>query len=98
MPSGGQYIHVFGTKGAVDLMGAAMMYPLGRDGQPAALAEKTKDAPHAHIAAFYECVRSGAANPADIVAGATAALTAILGHEAMTKGQTVRWSDMGVSL
>ena len=56
------------------------------------------DDPHAHIVAFYACVRGPGPNPADIVTGATAALTAILGHEAMTKEKLVRWDDLGVKL
>lgn len=96
MPNGGQYVYVYGTKGTVDLL-TAMMYPLGQ-GTPAPLAEKQKDNPHAHIVAFYECVHGGGKNPSDVVIGATAALTAILGHEAMTKEKVVTWNEMGVKL
>jgi predicted dehydrogenase len=100
MPGGNQYIYVYGTKGAVDLMGGgpAMMYPLGQGGQPVALAEKQQDDPHAHIVKFYDCITAGGKNPADITIGATAALTAILGHEAMSKEKTVRWEDLAVKL
>jgi myo-inositol 2-dehydrogenase / D-chiro-inositol 1-dehydrogenase len=99
LPGGGQYVYVYGSKGAVDLMaGPAMMYPLGQVAAPVALAEKQQDNPHAHIVAFYACVTSGGANPADINVGATAALTSILGHEAMTKQAIVRWEDLGVKV
>jgi predicted dehydrogenase len=100
MPGGNQYIYVYGTKGAVDLMGGgpAMMYPLGQGGQPVALAEKQQDDPHAHIVKFYDCITAGGKNPADITIGATAAFTAILGHEAMSKEKTVRWEDLAVKL
>src|SRR5207237_3612172 len=99
LPAGGQYVYVYGTKGAVDLMaGPAMMYPLGQGGAPVALAEKGADNPHAHIVAFYACVTGGGKNPADIAIGASAALTAILGHEAMTKEKAVRWEDLGVKV
>ncbi len=98
MPNGNQYVYVFGTKGAVDLIGTPTMYPLAQGAQPVALAEKQPENQHAHIVAFYECVRKGGPNPADITIGATAALTAILGHEAMTKQAVVNWSDMGVKL
>src|ERR1051326_2046353 len=41
MPSGNQYVYVYGSKGAVDLMaGPAMMYSLGQVAGPVALAEK----------------------------------------------------------
>jgi len=100
LPGGGQYIYVYGSKGAVDLMGGnPTFYPLEENGSPAVLSEKSKaDDPHAHIVAFYACVRGSGPNPADIVTGATAALTAILGHQAMTTEKLVRWDDLGVKL
>jgi myo-inositol 2-dehydrogenase/D-chiro-inositol 1-dehydrogenase len=98
MPNGNQYIYVYGTKGAVDLMGTQTMYPLEGDGTPVVVAEKHQDDPHAHIAAFYDSVVHGAKLPADITIGATAALTAILGHQAMTRQQVVSWVDLGVEL
>ena len=98
MPSNNQNLFVFGTKGSVDLLYSVMMYPLSREGQPALLAPKQQDPPHAHITAFYDCITKGAPSPADITVGATAALTAILGHEAMVKEKVVNWSDLGVTL
>ncbi len=98
MPSGGQYIYVYGTKGAVDLLSNPTMHPLGSGGAPVVLAEKEKENPHAHTVAFYECIRSGAPNPADVTVGATAALTSILGHEAMVKERVVTWSELGVDV
>lgn len=98
MPNNNQNIYVYGTKGSVDLLYSTMMYPLARDGQPAALAEKQEENQHAHIVAFYESVIKGTPSPADITIGATAALTAILGHEAMVKEKVVNWSDLGVDV
>jgi predicted dehydrogenase len=98
MPNGDQYIYVYGSKGAVDLMGTKNMYVLGGDGKPTVVAEKQQNDPHAHIAAFYDSVLNGAKLPADITIGATAALTAILGHRAMTQQQFVTWDDLGVAL
>jgi predicted dehydrogenase len=98
MPNNNQSVYVYGTKGSVDLLDTAMMYPLARGGQPSALAEKQQDPPHALIAAFYDCIAKGAPNPADITIGATAALTSILGHEAMVREKVVNWSDLGVDL
>jgi myo-inositol 2-dehydrogenase/D-chiro-inositol 1-dehydrogenase len=63
------------------------------------IGEKAQPAdPHAHIAAFYKAVTRGGKLPADITIGATAALTAILGHEAMTRQQVVEWSSLGVEV
>ncbi len=98
MPNNNQMIYVYGAKGAVDLLDTVMMYPLARDVQPSLLAEKQQDPPHALITAFYDCITKGAPNPADITIGATAALTSILGHEAMVKEKVVNWSDLGVEL
>jgi myo-inositol 2-dehydrogenase/D-chiro-inositol 1-dehydrogenase len=99
MPNGNQYIYVYGTKGAVDLMGTPTLYALSGESQPVVLAEKPeKPDPHEHIAAFYNSVANGAKPPADITIGATAALTAILGHQAMTRQQVVDWKGLGVEL
>lgn len=98
MPNGGQYVYVFGTKGAIDLMSTATFYPLARDAKPTVLAVKQEEPPHAHITAFYDCILKGAPNPADITIGATAALTAILGHEAMVKQKVIAWSELGVEV
>jgi predicted dehydrogenase len=97
MPNGNQLVYVYGSKGAVDLMYSCNMY--SRDGEPVqVLAEKGDEGPHAHITAFYSCVTAGGPNPADITIGATAALTAILGHWAMTREKTVTWADLGVDV
>jgi predicted dehydrogenase len=98
MPGGGQYLHVFGTKGAIDLMGSTNMYPLGEGGEANALAQKGPNDPHAHVRAFYDCITKRAKNPADIIVGATAALTAIMGHMAMTKQKTITWEELGVGI
>ncbi len=98
MPNGNQYIYVYGSKGAVDLLSNTMMYPAAGGGKPSELALKQEEQTHAHITAFYACVTQGGKSPADITIGATAALTAILGHEAMSKEKIVTWSDLGVEL
>ena len=99
LPLGGQYIHVYGTKGAVDLMAnEATMYPISGEGQPTALSSKADDQQSANTIAFYAAITNGTKPPADIIIGATAALTAILGNEAMLKARVVNWSDLGVDL
>jgi myo-inositol 2-dehydrogenase/D-chiro-inositol 1-dehydrogenase len=98
LPNANQLIYVYGTTGAVDLLYSTMMHPLARDGKPSELAPKQDEYRHAHIAAFYDCITKGAPSPADITIGATAALTSIMGHEAMVKQKVVNWSDYGVEL
>ena len=98
MPNGNQYIYVYGTKGAVDLMGTATGYPAERGSQPVVLAPKQQEDQYAHIAAFYSSITKGTPPPVDVKVGATAALTAILGHQAMVQEKVVNWSDLGVEL
>lgn len=98
MPDGNQYIHVYGTKGAVDLMGSATMYPLEKGSQPVILAPKQQEDQFAHIAAFYDSVTKGTPPPVGIAIGAAATLTAILGHQAMVQEKVVTWKDLGVDV
>ncbi len=98
MPNGGQSIYVYGTKGAVDLMTSATLYPPGNGSQPVVLSPKIQEDQFAHIAAFYDSITKGTPPPVDIKVGATAALTAILGHQAMVQEKVVSWSDLGVEV
>ncbi len=98
MPNNNQMLYVYGTKGSVDLLYSTMMYPLSGEDQPVELAQKHKDSPHVHITAFYDCITKGAPSPADITIGATAALTSIMGHEAMVRQKVVNWSEFGIEL
>jgi predicted dehydrogenase len=97
LPGGGQYTNVYGTKGAVSLDNGKF-YPLERGQQPVVLStpERGEDAPH--FAAFFNSIRTGAKSPADITIGATAALTAILGREAIYTGKVMTWNDLGVQV
>jgi len=80
-------------------MGTPTLYPLSGASKPLVIGEKQQpDEPEAHITAFYNSVVNGAKLPADITIGATAALTAILGHTAMTRQQMVDWAGLGVEL
>jgi predicted dehydrogenase len=98
MPNGHQMIYAYGTKAAVDFLGTPTLYARSEASKPETLAPKQEDDPHAHIAAFYNSVVNGAKPPADITIGATAALTAILGHQAMTRQQVIDWKSLGVEL
>jgi predicted dehydrogenase len=99
MPNGNQYVYVYGSKGSVDLMAnPAVLYSFAQGSKPEPMAERSPDNPQAHTVAFYAAIRASGKNPADITIGATAALTAILGHEAMSKEKIVRWDDLGVKV
>ncbi len=98
LPGGGQFVHVYGQKGACDLMGDTSVYALDGKTPPRQLAEKVDEAPHAHVLAFYECIRGRGPNPADVTVGATTALTAIMGHQAITGSKVVEWADIAGGL
>lgn len=98
LPSGGQMIHVYGSKGAVELLNTTTFYPLDKNSKPSILAEKVEEPSDAHITAFYNCIQKGEKSPADVVVGATAALTAILGHEACRQEKVVNWSSFGMDI
>jgi myo-inositol 2-dehydrogenase/D-chiro-inositol 1-dehydrogenase len=98
LPGGGQFVHVYGQKGACDLMGDTSVYPLDGTTPPAELVPKMDEAPNAHMLAFYECIRGKGTNPADITVGATGALTAIMGHQAITTGKVVEWKTIAGEL
>ncbi len=99
LPAAGQVTLVYGTRGAADLKPAgAMFHPIAPGSPPSLLAETHEEPRYAHITAFYESVVKGSPLPADLTIGATAALTAILGHEAMVKQSVVKWSELGVDL
>ena len=98
LPGGGQFVHVYGQKGACDLMGDTSVYPLDGSAPPSELVAKQEENPHAHMQAFYDCIRGNGTNPADIMVGATGALTAIMGHQAITTGKVVTWQDVAGGL
>jgi len=99
MPGGGQYFYVYGTEGAVDVSGG-VYYPRARGAKPVKLVEQVeRESPRdAHVAAFYECIRTGAQPPADLIVGVTGALTAILGREAIYRKRVMEWRELGVEL
>jgi predicted dehydrogenase len=98
LPGGGQFCLVYGTKGAVDVDNA-IYYPRERNAQQQKLWEPEMEAlDNSHIAAFYEAIRNGGPNPADITVGASGALTAILGREAIYGKKVTNWADFRVQL
>ncbi|MCW5977559.1 MAG: Gfo/Idh/MocA family oxidoreductase [Bryobacteraceae bacterium] len=99
LPGGGQYTYVYTTTGAVDL-DTATYYPRERKpgNRTRVLTEPVKEDRDAAIKAFYESIRTGKEPPADIVVGATGALTAILGREAIYQKKVMEWRNFGVEL
>lgn len=97
LPQGGQYTNVFCTKGAVSL-DTCKFYPLEKKAAPVVLSQPTEEKDAPHVTAFYEAIRTGSKPFADLTVGATAALTAIMGREAIYSGKVVTWKDLGVNV
>lgn len=98
LPFAGEHTFVYGTEGAVDLE-TATYYPRDRQGKPVVLAPpEPSSGGKAHIAAFFECIRTGRKPNTDVIVGATATLTSILGREAIYRKMVLSWQDLGVDL
>jgi len=98
LPFGGEQTYVYGTAGAVALENGTF-YPRTRQEKPVVLAERKRQNREArHIGQFLECIRTGSNPEADIIVGATAALTAILGREAMYRQKVLSWKELGVEI
>ena len=95
----GQWFMVFGQKGTLDLgYETSEFYPLeaGEPRQiiPEPLSKQKENA----TAEFYACIREKRQPFADVRAGAVAALTAIMGREAIYRKRMVTWQELGVSV
>jgi myo-inositol 2-dehydrogenase / D-chiro-inositol 1-dehydrogenase len=98
MPNGQWYV-VFGQKGALDMTheGAEfceMNAAAGRDIVPADL----KNAKENAMQEFFACIREKRTPAASVEVGATAALTTIMGREAIYRGRSVTWDELGVDV
>lgn len=98
LPFNGQHTYIYGTEGAVDLE-AATFYPRARGAKPEVLAQPARpEGPPAHIAAFYNAIRTGGKPVVDVTTGAIAALTSILGREAIYRQKMMTWEELGVEI
>jgi len=99
VPNGQQYV-IFGAKGTVFMThSSAVFYDMQGDEEPLdLLSQEAKDGEENAMSEFYACIREGRKPDADIRVGATAALTGILGREAIYKGASVTWAELGVSV
>lgn len=97
LPNGGQFTNIYGTKGAVSL-DTFKFYPLEKGVQPVELSKPERERDEPHLTGFFNAIRTGAKPPADLKIGATAALTAIMGREAIYNRKVVTWNDLGVEV
>ena len=94
---GGQWYMVFGSKGTVDLTDG-VLYPLdGSDAVQLIRPEERGEKENA-MGEFYNCIRENRKPVADVKVAATAALTAILGREAIYRKKSVTWDELGVQV
>jgi myo-inositol 2-dehydrogenase/D-chiro-inositol 1-dehydrogenase len=93
----GQWYMIFGSKGTVDLI-EGVMYPLD-GGEPVSLLgpDERGEAENA-MTEFYRCIRENRQPYADVKVAATAALTGILGREAIYRRRSVTWKELGVTI
>ncbi len=96
LPSG-QWYFVMGEKGTVDLT-KGILYALdGSEPRPLIPAEQRGEKEDA-MTQFFACIRENRKPIADITVAATAALTAILGREAIYRRKSITWKELGVDV
>lgn len=87
---------IFGEKGALNLA-KGVFYPF--EGEPRELIPTAlRDAKEDAMGDFFGCIRENRQPVADVKVGAVAALTAILGREAIYRRRMVTWKELGVSV
>jgi myo-inositol 2-dehydrogenase/D-chiro-inositol 1-dehydrogenase len=96
LPSG-QWYFIMGEKGTVDLT-KGILYGLdGSEPRPIITPEQRGEKEDA-MTQFLACIRENRQPVANIKVAATAALTAILGREAIYRRKSVTWSELGVEV
>jgi predicted dehydrogenase len=99
VPNGQWYI-IYGEKGAIYFTHeAATFYDMYGDSEPLELVPKNmQEEEDFAMSDFYACIRDNRKPFADIKVAATAALTAIMGREAIYKRRMVTWKELGVEV
>ena len=98
LPSGMWYT-VFGEKGSVYLThSSATFYDIYGEGEPRELVPAGTGESDTAIAEFLNSVRTKREPFADVKVAAIAALTGIMGREAIYKGRSVTWKELGVEV
>lgn len=96
----GQWYCIFGERGAVWLThDDAYLYRMQESGEPLALLpDWAKKARENAMEEFFAAIREKRKPFAGLEVAATAALTAILGREAIYRKRQAEWKDLGVSI
>jgi hypothetical protein len=77
---------------------SASFYDLYSESEPRSLIPAGTGERDTAIADFFACIREKRQPFADIKVGAIAALTAIMGREAIYKRRSVTWKELGVEV
>lgn len=93
----GQWYMVFGEKGAINLE-KGLFYQHGSDEVRQLITPAVRDAGEDAMTQFYSAIRENRKPVADITVAATAALTAIMGREAIYRRRMVTWKELGVTV
>ena len=95
----GQWYMVYGQKGALDLgHESAEFYPMDANASRDLLTPELKAAKENAMGDFLACIREGRQPYADVRIAAIAALTAIMGREAIYRKRMVTWTELGVDV
>jgi predicted dehydrogenase len=98
LPSGMWYT-IFGEKGSIYMThSSAQLFDVYGEGEPKDLIPAGLKESENATADFYACIREKRTPFADVRVGAVAALTAIMGREAIYKGRSVTWKELGVEV
>jgi len=93
-----QWYLVFGETGTVNLS-KGRLYEMRAAGEPREIVPaNVREAKEDAMSEFYACIRENRKPVAGIEVAATAALTAILGREAIYRGRSVTWKELGVEV
>lgn len=92
----GQWYIVFGSEGSLEINGG-MVYPMWGEAKKY-LTPEIENGKEDAMAQFMRCIREKKNPFASIEVGATAALTAIMGREAIYKRRMVTWKELGVEV
>jgi len=93
----GQWYMVFGEKGVIDL-DKGRFYQHGSDEVRELITPAVRDAGENAMSEFYSSIREKRRPIAHVTVAATAALTAILGREAIYRRRMVTWKELGVAV
>jgi len=92
-----QWYLIFGEKGALNLE-KGILYLHGAEPPRELLSREVRDGRENAMSEFCACIREKRKPFADIQVAATAALTAILGREAIYRRRMVSWKELGVEV